>query len=265
MPNAGGLIICPSIEMAKYMVKLVELVDGETPALVHSLVSNPESKISAFRNTDKKWLVSVAMVSEGVDIKRLRVLVYLPNALTELAFRQAVGRVVRTAGPDDDTRAYVVMPSMDTFDRYARKVEKEMSPAHRPDSNQNKSKKCGVCGNECELDARECPSCGAQFPERQERYKACPDCSALNPIPARICQTCGGSFSGSFSLTLEEAIRNGVIARAMEIDESEVKFAEEISEEVRRKVIRSGDENLVRLIKVLPEETLGRLKNILDA
>ena len=53
------------------------------------------------------------MVSEGVDIKRLRVLVYLPAARTELAFRQAIGRVVRTLGPDDDTRAYVVMPSFE--------------------------------------------------------------------------------------------------------------------------------------------------------
>ena len=43
------------------------------------------------------------MVSEGVDIPRLRVLVYLPM-LTELAFRQAVGRVVRTFGYDDISR-----------------------------------------------------------------------------------------------------------------------------------------------------------------
>ncbi|MDH7504293.1 MAG: hypothetical protein QHJ82_16470 [Verrucomicrobiota bacterium] len=83
-------------------------------------------KIKTFKNTAKRWLVSVAMISEGVDIPRLRVLVYLPNALTELAFRQAIGRVVRTCGPDDDTRAYVVMPSFATFERYARRVEEEM-------------------------------------------------------------------------------------------------------------------------------------------
>src|SRR5262249_54126137 len=76
--------------------------------------------------TDKRWIVSVAMISEGVDIKRLRVLIYLPNALTELAFRQAIGRVVRTIGPTDDTRAYVVMPSFEIFEAYARRVEAEM-------------------------------------------------------------------------------------------------------------------------------------------
>jgi superfamily II DNA or RNA helicase len=74
-----------------------------------------EAKIKAFRNRDRRWIVSVAMISEGIDTRRLRVLVYLPNPLTELAFRQAIGRVVRTAGPLDDTRAYVVMPSFETF------------------------------------------------------------------------------------------------------------------------------------------------------
>ena len=35
------------------------------------------------------------MIGEGVDIQRLRVLVYLPRARTDLRFRQAMGRVVR--------------------------------------------------------------------------------------------------------------------------------------------------------------------------
>jgi len=105
MPDAGGLVITPTIDMAEYMVQLLERIEGEAPMLVHSQMPNPEGRIRAFRNTDRRWLVSVAMVSEGVDIKRLRVLVYLPHALTELAFRQAVGRVVRTGGPQDDTRA----------------------------------------------------------------------------------------------------------------------------------------------------------------
>lgn len=265
MPNAGGLVICSSIEMAEYMAKLIEIIDGEIPTVVHSLITNPESKIEAFRNTNKRWLVSVAMVSEGVDIKRLRVLIYLPNAMTELAFRQAVGRVVRTAGPEDDTRAYVVMPSMDTFEHFARKIEREMSPGQRVAEIESKTKKCPFCHSECELDSSVCQTCGEELPHRKERFKDCHFCHSLNPVSADSCQTCGESFSEAFSLTLEEAIRNGVIARSMDIEEEEVQFAEGVSEEVRRKVFKSGDENLVRLIKVLPEESLGRLKTILDA
>jgi hypothetical protein len=157
MPEAGGLVITHSIEMAKYMAKLIELLEGEAPMLVHSQTTNIESKIRAFRSTDRRWIVSVAMISEGVDIKRLRVLVYLPNALTELAFRQAVGRVVRSFGPDDDTRAYMVMPSLDTFEAYARSVEDEMSPAARAKAAPAKAKVCPTCRTECALAETTCP------------------------------------------------------------------------------------------------------------
>jgi superfamily II DNA or RNA helicase len=84
------------------------------------------------------------MVSEGVDIPRLRVLIYLSSALTELAFRQAVGRAVRTNGPQDDTRAYVVMPSFDILEAYARKVEDEMSPSARKEEAPPRFKRCSV-------------------------------------------------------------------------------------------------------------------------
>ena len=43
------------------------------------------------------------MISEGVDIRRLRILGYLPNPQKELSFRQAVGRVVRTLGDEDNS------------------------------------------------------------------------------------------------------------------------------------------------------------------
>ena len=96
MPDAGGLVIAPSIEMAECFARVIEKIDGEKPFIVHSGQPDSEERINAYRNTNRRWIVSVAMISEGVDIPRLRVLVYLPNANTELAFRQAIGRVVRT-------------------------------------------------------------------------------------------------------------------------------------------------------------------------
>ena len=87
MPNAGGLIIAPNIATAEHMCNIIELLEGEKPAMVHSNIPNAEQRIAAFRRSSKRWMVSVAMVSEGVDIKRLRVLVYLPSAQTELFFQ----------------------------------------------------------------------------------------------------------------------------------------------------------------------------------
>ena len=91
MPEAGGLVIAPDVEMAEYMSALIEMLEGEaryrpikyqTPG--HAL--RPSSLLITMA------CVSVGMVSEGVDIPRLRVLVYLPYAMTELAFGRAVGR-----------------------------------------------------------------------------------------------------------------------------------------------------------------------------
>jgi superfamily II DNA or RNA helicase len=264
MPDAGGLVIAPSIEIAEYMVSLIERMEGEKPVLVHSQLPHADSKINAFRRTDKRWLVSVAMVSEGVDIPRLRVLIYLSSALTELAFRQAIGRVVRTHGPQDDTRAYVVMPSFDILEAYARKVEDEMSPSARKEEAPARFKRCPVCGQEGELAAQICVNCGHEFPKKKSSYKQCTTCNALNPIGAKHCQQCGESFSSKFDLTLEEALRAGAIIRGMDIEESEVQEAEAMASEVRGKILRSGDEKLLRILRVLPEESWARLKNILD-
>jgi superfamily II DNA or RNA helicase len=265
LPNAGGLVIAPSIEMAEYMVDLIERIEGERPVLVHSQLPNPESRIRAFRNTDKRWLVSVAMVSEGVDIPRLRVLIYLPNALTELAFRQAIGRVVRTAGPKDDTRAYVVMPAFETFERYARKVEEEMSPSTRERSTQPKTKKCPNCESECPLGASHCECCGYEFPRMATRFKTCSHCGGLNPTTAATCQKCGKPFTTGFVLTLDEALRTGAIVRGLDLDEDAVKESEAMAAAVRQMVLKSGDSRLVRVLSTLPEESWARLRDILAA
>jgi superfamily II DNA or RNA helicase len=264
MPEAGGLVIAPNIEMAEYMVKLIEKIEGEKPMLVHSQMPNPNAKIRAFRNTDKRWLVSVAMVSEGVDIKRLRVLIYLPNALTELAFRQAIGRVVRSSGNSDDTRAYVVMPSFELFEDFARRVEEEMSPAARAEKNPPRHKVCRACGHECELGASECPECGEEFPKAPERLKPCGDCGALNPVTAKACMACGALFEHDFILTLDEALRTGAIVRGMDIDELEVQSAESIAPVVRGRILSSGDQRLIKIIQTLPDESWARLKTILE-
>jgi superfamily II DNA or RNA helicase len=266
MPDAGGLVIAPSIQMAEYITTLIELIDGERPMLVHSQMPNADSKIKAFRNTDKRWIVSVAMISEGVDIKRLRVLIYLPNALTELAFRQAIGRVVRTAGPTDDTRAYVVMPSFESFEEYARRVEAEM-PANdtKADKSPPRQKRCPVCQTENDLSATECSSCGYQFPRpARQKFKSCPACSALNISSTLSCNSCGASFQVGFVLTLDEALRAGAIIRGIDIGEDEVQLGEEMAAPVRERILRSGDEQLVRILRILPEESFARLKGILS-
>jgi superfamily II DNA or RNA helicase len=66
--------------------------------------------IARFASGTDPWLVSVRMVSEGVDIPRLRVGVYATTTTTELFFRQAVGRFVRWTPGTRDQKAYVFIP-----------------------------------------------------------------------------------------------------------------------------------------------------------
>ena len=84
-------------------------------------------------------------------------------------------------------------------------------------------------------------------------------------MTAVTCRACGSSFTPSFVLTLDEALRTGAIARGMDLNEDEVQESEKISSEVRARILQSGDEQLLKLIRTLPDESFGRLKTILNA
>lgn len=267
MPNAGGLVIAPDIEMAKYFVKVIEKVEGEKPMIVHSDVSGPDQKIAQFRKSDKRWLVSVAMVSEGVDIPRLRVLAYLPYSQTELSFRQAMGRVVRSCGPDDDSYAYVVMPSFDAFDRYASRVEGELPPTFRGEPTPPRTKLCPICHTECALSEKICPECHHEFNSSMppiDSWKVCHECGALNPLGAQNCQNCGASFSAQIEISLEEALRDGVITRGMQISENETIESEEVAPFIRNAAFRTGDTTIIQLLKTLPDQSYKRLGDLFE-
>ena len=189
---------------------------------------------------------------------------YLPNAMTELAFRQALGRVVRTNRSDDDSRAYVVMPSLEKFDLFAKRVEDEMPPAVRFASTSPKGKKCPICETENDRGAHECIECGHHFPAATERTKLCHGCGQSNELQAEQCVACGESFLTSFDISLK---RLCVMEQSYAEWSSEdaVQSGEKIAAQVRRQILHSGDEKLISIISQLPEESLGHLKEILSA
>lgn len=264
IPTAGGLVIAPNIPVAEYMAAILEKLENEKPVLVHSQMANAEARIASFKNTNKRWLVSVAMISEGVDIKRLRILAYLPYAQTELAFRQAMGRVVRSLGDDDYSRAYVVMPTHRILEEWARRVELEMSPAARKEGLKATTKTCPTCEAQNPRDATECSECGHEFPPRPQSFKTCDECGSLNPMGLEECQACGHSFRTDFEITLNEALRIGAIVRGMDLSEEEVRDGENNKAEILSGVLASGDDALIKVVKMLPEESWGRLRKILN-
>ncbi|HXH55763.1 DEAD/DEAH box helicase [Iamia sp.] len=94
-PDAGGLVIATDQEHARGIGELLRSRFGTRAAVVTSDDPRASMHIAAFAAGRQPWLVAVRMVSEGVDIPRLRVGVYATTTSTELFFRQAVGRLVR--------------------------------------------------------------------------------------------------------------------------------------------------------------------------
>jgi len=139
-----------------------------------------------------------------------------------------------------------------------------MSPAHRKDTNKKDYKICGVCEAKNPLDAESCVECETEFSIRKPKFRPCPECEQLNPVTEENCQFCGADMNYQFEVTLDEALRTGAIVRGMDIDEIDVQEGERIKEQVKQRVLASGDAKLISLIRQLPEESWGKLKTILD-
>ncbi|RMH74420.1 MAG: DEAD/DEAH box helicase [Actinomyces sp.] len=109
-PRAGGLVVALDQDHARGVARLLERRTGRAPAVAVSDEPASSRVIEEFARGDDPWIVAVRMVSEGVDIPRLRVAVYATTTLTPLFFRQVVGRVARwTPGPASQ-KAYVFVP-----------------------------------------------------------------------------------------------------------------------------------------------------------
>jgi superfamily II DNA or RNA helicase len=109
-PDAGGLVIATDQDHAQGIARVLRERIGTAAEVVVSDDPAASKRIAAFAAGDRPWLVAVRMVSEGVDIPRLRVGVYATTTATELFFRQAVGRFVRWQAGRPSQKAYVYLP-----------------------------------------------------------------------------------------------------------------------------------------------------------
>jgi len=110
-PDAGGLVIAIDQEHARAIARLIERRHGARAVVATSDDAEASTRIARFATSTEPWLVAVRMVSEGVDIPRLSVGVYATTTTTELFFRQAVGRFVRTRPGDGDLVAALYIPA----------------------------------------------------------------------------------------------------------------------------------------------------------
>jgi superfamily II DNA or RNA helicase len=126
-------VIAADKEHAEQLAARLERLTGSRPPVVTSDDPNASKRIAAFSSSRDAWLVSVLMVSEGVDIPRLRVGVYATPARTELFFRQVVGRFIRRTPGAGEQMSWVFLPSDPRLKQLAATVEEERRHALQPE------------------------------------------------------------------------------------------------------------------------------------
>ena len=98
-PKAACLFVCDDIAHSQRVAAIVAELTKVEPVVVNSDVSVSVKLIEKFRESSAAAIVSVGMISEGVDIPRLRVACILSNIKSELRWRQIIGRVMRCHTP----------------------------------------------------------------------------------------------------------------------------------------------------------------------
>ena len=128
--NAGMLIAAMSREHCEEIVAYLQSKGiRDVTSIMHD-TPNAGTEIERWSKSNERVLVAIKMISEGVDIKRLRVGVYLSNVLTKMFFIQFVGRFVRWDGSLDAGQfASVFIPEHVTLIRYAVEIERMVTEA----------------------------------------------------------------------------------------------------------------------------------------
>jgi superfamily II DNA or RNA helicase len=109
-PTAAGLVIAMDQEHARGVAAMMTRRYGVRPTVALSDDPGASGAIARFAAGTDPWIVAVRMVSEGVDIPRLRVGVFATNTTTELFFRQAVGRLLRWTRGQRRQKAFMFIP-----------------------------------------------------------------------------------------------------------------------------------------------------------
>ncbi|WP_206478114.1 DEAD/DEAH box helicase [Halomonas sp. KRD171] len=124
VPNAGGLVVATDIEHAHQIAALLHF-KNESHVVVNSQTPRSHQLIDQYRHNSTRWIVAVSMISEGTDIQRLCVCVYLSRIRTELHYRQVLGRILRKMG-DSDYTAWLYVIAEPLLRKYSQRIADDL-------------------------------------------------------------------------------------------------------------------------------------------
>jgi superfamily II DNA or RNA helicase len=144
-PDAGGLIVAIDKRHAEFLADMLTDISHSRPLVVVSDDVDAHRKIDDFRKSPDPWVIAVKMIAEGVDIPRLRVCAYMTNIVTDMFFRQVVGRVIRYIEGINHQEAFVFIPSDHRLVEMARNMRNERIHAIIEES--DKEEEDGLAGD----------------------------------------------------------------------------------------------------------------------
>lgn len=109
-PDAGGLVVAMNRDHAEQIAATMRKDLKVDPVVVHYDDDQANENIRKFTKSTAPWIIAINMISEGVDIPRLRVGVYATNKMTPMFFQQVIGRLVRMIPTLEEQTAYFYLP-----------------------------------------------------------------------------------------------------------------------------------------------------------
>lgn len=139
--RAGMLIAVSDKDEGTAVAQLLDVLLKENPAWSHLSVAEiyhdtpgAHIRLEQLKSDGTDIVVAVKMISEGVNIPRLRVGVYATNCLTRLFFIQLVGRFLRWEKRLDAYQfAKVIIPAHVDLLEFAREIERQVNEATIPE------------------------------------------------------------------------------------------------------------------------------------
>lgn len=118
-PTGDATILLPS--------ELGALGIGRDEFMVITMADKkPHEKVKQFRQSRTAWiLVTVNMVSEGVDIPELSAAIFLTTWVSDLSFIQRIGRALRFMGKGDHPDAWFYLFHHPSYHAIAKEIKRE--------------------------------------------------------------------------------------------------------------------------------------------
>lgn len=135
--KAGMLVVAKDKDHGNRICQRIEALCRANPEWAHyqtlevyNDTHKAHERIAQLRRDTTDIVVTVRMISEGVDVKRLRVGLYATDYRTRMFFIQFVGRFIRWEDRLDDTQhARIVIPAHPDLILFAREIEEMIDQA----------------------------------------------------------------------------------------------------------------------------------------